>query len=220
MAKEFKRKFMHPTRRKLADMVKTGEYDKNTQIGWTKAKEKREVGDVWEDDHNRYEQKEGYILKTGKNSDTFQEIRKYLEEQNKCKNPNCKHEGKFGPNNKKLIRKTGFCILCNKEMELELRRNGVYDDYEKYKLFSNAIADGILRLDAIRTDMDDLKQTYEFYGDDGKVVESYTLPKPVDEIRAEMEEFVEKSEKELEIIKEKREECFKRIKEKNYEHIL
>ena len=31
MAKEFKRKFMHPTRRKLADMVKTGEYEKNQQ---------------------------------------------------------------------------------------------------------------------------------------------------------------------------------------------
>ena len=32
MAKEFKRKFMHPTRRKLSDMVRTGgEFDKNTQ---------------------------------------------------------------------------------------------------------------------------------------------------------------------------------------------
>ena len=29
MAKEFKRKFMHPTRRKLADMVKTGQYETN-----------------------------------------------------------------------------------------------------------------------------------------------------------------------------------------------
>ena len=34
MAKEFKRKFMHPTRRKLADMVKTGKYEKNQSVGW------------------------------------------------------------------------------------------------------------------------------------------------------------------------------------------
>ena len=52
MAKEFKRKFMHPTRRKLADMVKTGgEYDKNTQIGYEGKKIERKVGDVWEDEH-------------------------------------------------------------------------------------------------------------------------------------------------------------------------
>ena len=79
MGKEFKKKFMHPTRRKLVDMVNTGEYDKNTQIGWSKKKEQRKVGDIWEDDHYRYEKKEGYILKQGKNSGAFENIRKYLK---------------------------------------------------------------------------------------------------------------------------------------------
>ena len=32
MAKEFNKKYMHPTRRKLVDMVLTGEYDKNTHF--------------------------------------------------------------------------------------------------------------------------------------------------------------------------------------------
>ena len=41
MAKEFKRKFMHPTRRKLADMVKTGQYEKNQSVGWEAKKENR-----------------------------------------------------------------------------------------------------------------------------------------------------------------------------------
>ena len=49
MAKEFKRKFMHPTRRKLADMVRTGEYEKNQSVGWEAKKQTRKVGDVWED---------------------------------------------------------------------------------------------------------------------------------------------------------------------------
>ena len=55
MAKEFKRKFMHPTRRKLADMVKTGEYEKSQSVGWEAKKTNRKVGDVWEDEHYRYE---------------------------------------------------------------------------------------------------------------------------------------------------------------------
>ena len=220
MAKEFKRKFMHPTRRKLADMVKTGEYETNQSIGWEAKKTERKVGDVWEDEHYRYEKKEGYTLKEGKNSETFQEIRKYLEEQNNCKNTDCDHVGEFGPTNKKLIRKTGFCISCNKKMERELRINGVYEDFSKYKMFSNAIADGLLRLDSIQQEIKDLKQEYHQYGEDGKITETYTLPRPVDEMKEEMKEFVENGKKELELIKEKRQECFDRIKEKNYEHIL
>ena len=90
MGKEFKKKYMHPTRRKLVDMVETGKYDKNTTIGYTKAKEVRNIGDVWEDKHNKYEQKDGYILKTGKNSEAFQEIRNYLQEKSNCKNSECK----------------------------------------------------------------------------------------------------------------------------------
>ena len=220
MAKEFKRKFMHPTRRKLADMVKTGEYETNQSIGWEAKKTERKVGDVWEDEHYRYEKKEGYTLKEGKNSETFQEIRKYLEEQNNCKNTDCDHAGEFGPTNKKLIRKTGFCISCNKKMERELRINGVYEDFSKYKMFSNAIADGLLRLDSIQQEIKDLKQEYHQYGEDGKITETYTLPRPVDEMKEEMKEFIENGKKELELIKEKRQECFDRIKEKNYEHIL
>ena len=76
MGKEFKKKYMHPTRRKLVDMVETGKYDKNTTIGYTKSKEVRNIGDVWEDEHNKYEQKDGYILKTGKNSDSFSRNKK------------------------------------------------------------------------------------------------------------------------------------------------
>ena len=38
MAKEFNKKFMHPTRRKLVNMVLSGgEYEKNTQISFSGA---------------------------------------------------------------------------------------------------------------------------------------------------------------------------------------
>ena len=52
MAKEFNKKYMHPTRRKLVDMVLTGEYNKNTHFSLSDVKKpeiKREVGDIWED---------------------------------------------------------------------------------------------------------------------------------------------------------------------------
>ena len=49
-------------------------------------------------------------------------------------------------------------------------------------MFSNAIADGLLRLDAIEQEISDLKQEYHQYGDDGKITETYTLPRPVDAV--------------------------------------
>jgi len=85
MGKEFNKKYMHPTRRKLVDMIYTGEYDKSTQIGYDKVQETRNIGDIWEDEHHRYEKKDGYILKTGKNSEALQEIRDYI-----AKNQNVK----------------------------------------------------------------------------------------------------------------------------------
>ena len=120
MGKDFKKKYMHPTRRKLVDMVQTGKYEKNQTIGWTGKKEERKVGDVWEDEHHRYEKKEGYTLKTNKNSETFQEIRKYLEEKSKCKNSECKTK-RITKKDKKFIEKSGFCINCTIDREHEIR---------------------------------------------------------------------------------------------------
>ena len=71
MGKDFKKKVQrNPTRRKLVDMVKTGTNMRQIKllVGIAK-KEDRKVGDVWEDEHYRYEKKEGYTLKEGKNSD-------------------------------------------------------------------------------------------------------------------------------------------------------
>ena len=135
MGKEFQKKYMHPTRRKLVDMVQTGEYDKNTTIGYTKAEEKRNVGDIWEDTHHKYEKKEGYILKTGKNSDALQEIREYLEEKSKCKNSECKTIKK-SDKDRKLIEKNGYCLNCTVDIEHNIRTAGFWKEYENYKVWT------------------------------------------------------------------------------------
>ena len=61
MGKEFKKKYMHPTRRKLVDMVETGEYAKNTTVGYTKKEDTHKVGDVWEDEHKSMKRKKDIL---------------------------------------------------------------------------------------------------------------------------------------------------------------
>ena len=220
MGKEFKRKFMHPTRRKLVDMVKTGEYDKNTQIGYEGKKIERKVGDVWEDEHYKYEKKEGYIVKQGKNSDVFEDIRKYLADLEKCKNKDCSHVGKFSSNNKKSIKEFGYCIGCMSELSIELKEAGILEDYAHYRVLTERIKVGLFKLEEIKQSMDGLKQQYDEIDENGQVVNSYVLPRPVDEMKEEMAGFIQRSREEIEIISDKRNTLFDRIKEKNYEHIL
>jgi hypothetical protein len=218
MSKDFKKKYMHPTRRKLVDMVQTGKYDKSTVVGYSKAKETHKVGDVWEDKHNRYEQKEGYILKTGKNSEALQEIRKYLEEKSKCKNPNCKTIKK-SEKDLKLITKGGFCINCTAERETELRASGIWKEYQDYKVWTNMIVYGKQRLEQLRQSLEEIKPFYEYVNEDG-TTEKWSLPKSVDETKAEIQEMIDNGEKEIQQLEEQRNTTFSIIKDKNYEHYI
>ena len=219
MGKDFKKKYMHPTRRKLVDMVQTGKYEKNQTIGWTGKKEERKVGDVWEDEHHRYEKKEGYTLKTNKNSETFQEIRKYLEEKSKCKNSECKTK-RITKKDKKFIEKGGFCINCTIDREHEIRTAGLWEEYQNYKVWTRMILVGKNKIEQYKQSIDDLKEEYDMIGSDGKVTETWKLPKPIDEIKSEIQELIDYGEGEIKELEAKKEEAFNKIKEKNYEHYI
>ena len=77
--KEFKRSLMHKTRKEIADFVLRGDEISQKVWGYEGESKQRKVGDVWEDEYWRYEQKDGYISKTGKNHEVYQEIRNYLK---------------------------------------------------------------------------------------------------------------------------------------------
>ena len=217
MGKDFKKKYMHPTRRKLVDMIQTGEYDKNQTVGWEAKKEDRKVGDVWEDEHNRYEKKEGYILKTGKNHESIQQIRKYLEEKSKCKKYPNKH---YTAKDKKLIEKTGYCLDALVEIEHEVKMAGLWREYEDYKVWTRMIIFGKTKLDAYRQSLSDLKEEYDMHNGEGQVTEVWKLPKPIDEVRTEINELIEFGEGEIKELEEKRNEVFDKLKEAKMEHYL
>ena len=219
MSKEFKKKYMHPTRRKLVDMVQTGKYDKNATIGYTKAKETRNVGDVWEDEHHRYEKKEGYVIKTGKNHESMQEIRKYLEEKSKCKNSECKSM-KITKKDKIFIQKGGYCMNCTVDREHEIKSAGVWEEYQNYKVWTRMIIFGKTRLDAYKQSIADLKEEYEMHNGEGQITETWQLPKPIEEVRAEINELIEYGEGEIKELEEKRNLVFEKLRESKMEHYL
>lgn len=218
MAKEFKKSFMHRTRKKLVDMVHTGEYTKDTTTGWTKKEQVREIGDTWEDEFNRYEQRKGYVLKTSKNSEAFQEVRDYLQKQNTCNNEKCKTVKK-SQTDKKLIKKSGYCLNCTVEREHEIRVAGLWSEYENYKIWTRMIVDGKLRLEQIRQAHDELKQQHEYVNEDG-TLDVWVMPQPVEEVKAGMIELITNGTEEIKEIELLREEAFNKLKEQNFEHYI
>jgi len=220
MAKEFNKKFMHPTRRKLVDMVLTGgEYEKNTQISFSGADKeniKREVGERWTDENGKtWVQYEAGKIETSELSDTMQEVRAYLDKLNTCKSDNCKTI-KIGRVDKKMISKTGYCLHCLTLREAQIKYDGLWEAYEDYKIFSNMIAYGNDVVAQFKQAYRDAKQTYEVVQEDGKI-ETWSMERDVEELKAEILLEIVKFEAEIEQATKLRNEAYDKLKDKNYD---
>ena len=204
MAKEFNKKFMHPTRRKLVDMVMHGaEYEKESFISFSGADKeiiKRKVGEKWTDgDGKSWEQLEAGKVQTSELGDIMADARAYLDKLNSCKSDKCKTI-KIGRVDKKLISKTGYCLHCLALREAQIKYDGLWKEYEDYKIYSNMISYGNDVVAQFQQAYNDAKQEYEYVNEDG-TAERWELPKSVEEVTAEIQELIEIGKKEIEKMK-------------------
>ena len=166
-----------------------GEYAKSTTVGWETANVERKVGDVWEDEHHRYEKKEGFTMKTSKNSEAFDEIRKYIAELERCSNPDCTTI-KINSNHKKVIKKTGYCINCLIERESKLRAEGIYQNYEYWKMNSNALSrikDDLAKFKQARKDADTVPT---IVNEDGSI-EKWSIDGDIEKVKRDLDSDIE-----------------------------
>lgn len=223
MAKEFNKKFMHPTRRKLVNMVLKGdEYEKNTQISFANAENsaeknrKRELGEIWTDSEGKtWEQKEYGKVRINELSETMADVRDYLQKLNTCKSDSCKTI-KYGRVDKKLISKTGYCLHCLTLKEAQIKYDGLWEEYEHYKMLSNIISNGKDIIEKLKQAYNDAKQEYEFVHEDGKI-EKWVLEKDVNELKAEILSDITTYEGEIEQAKKWRNEAWNKLKDKDYD---
>jgi hypothetical protein len=220
MAKEFNKKFMHPTRRKLVDMVMHGaEYEKESFISFSgadKEKVKREVGEKWTDtDGKSWEQLEAGKVQTSELGDIMAETRAYLDKLNSCKSDNCKTI-KITRVDKKMISKTGYCLHCLTLKEAEIKYDGLWKEYEDYKMYSNMIAHGKDVIAQFQQAYNDAKQTYEVVQEDG-TIETWSMERDVTELKAEIMTDIINFEREIEEVTKLRNEAYEKLKPKNYD---
>ena len=220
MAKEFNKKFMHPTRRKLVDMVMHGaEYEKESFISFSGADKeiiKRKVGEKWTDKNGKsWEQTDGGRIEFSELGDIMADARAYLDKLNSCKSDNCKTI-KIGRVDKKLISKTGYCLHCLTIRESQIKVDGLWEAYEDYKIFSNMISYGTDIVSQFQQAYNDAKQTYEVVQEDG-TIEKWSMERDVNELKAEILTDITKFEEEIEQATKLRNEAYEKLKDKNYD---
>jgi hypothetical protein len=219
MGKEFQKKYMHPTRRKLVDMVLNGgEYQKETTIGFDSGNrdKKREIGEIWTDANGiEWEQRSYGKVQLSSLTNTMSEVRKWLQEQNECKNKSCS-KTKYGYTDKKLIKKTGYCSNCLAEKETPIRLSGLWDVYEKYKLSQNMLSYGMEVLKQLRQALSEVRNEYEIVNENGSI-EKWKMEKSVDELKEEIQQTIDNSIKEIKDVLIVRDECWEKLRDKNYE---
>jgi hypothetical protein len=220
MAKEFNKKFMHPTRRKLVDMVLTGgDYQKETFVSFTGADKKvvkRKVGERWTDENGKsWEQHEGGKIEVSELGDIMAETRAYLDRLNTCKGEECKTI-KPGRVDKKLISKTGYCTTCLAKKESKIKIDGLWEAYEDYKIYNNMISYGIDVVSQFQQAYNDAKQEYEVVQEDG-TLEKWSMERDVTELKAEILTDITRFEEEIQQAKKLRNEAWDKLKDKGYD---
>jgi hypothetical protein len=223
MSKEFQKKFMHPTRRKLVNMVLTGgDYEKETSISFANAdsakenNRKKEVGEIWTDSEGKtWEQKEYGKVRVNELSETMSEVRDYLSKLNSCKSDDC-NTIKLSRADKKLISKTGFCATCLAKKEMVIKIDGLWEAYEDYKIYNNMISYGKELVAQFEQAYKDCKQEYEFVHEDGKI-EKWVLERDAEQMKAEILKDIENYNTEIEMAKKLRDTVWDKLKDKNYD---
>ena len=211
---------MHPTRRKLVNMVLTGgDYEKNTQISFSGAdKEKitRKVGERWTDESGKsWEQHEGGKIEVSELGDIMAETRAYLNKLNTCKSDECRTI-KVSRADKKLISKTGFCAGCLAKRETQIKIDGLWEAYEDYKIYNNMISYGKDVISQFQQAYNDAKQEYEVVQEDG-TIEKWSMERDVNELKAEILADITRFEEEIQQAKKLRNEAWDKLKDKDYD---
>jgi len=211
-----KSKGMHKSRKLIIDTV-FGRTD-NTQrvFGYDgEVKEKREVGDRWTDKEGKeWEQQEGFVSAVTQMDD----IRKYLDKLNTCNNPDCLTT-KPSMADKRLIRKTGLCIVCLAKQETELKMDGTYAFYEDYKITLNKL--GFVR--DIKAQYEEallgIKQQIEQVTEDGRV-EKWTWDIDIEKVKADLRQDIEGAFNTIEELLLRKIELEKKLVELNHPELI
>jgi len=81
------------------------------------------------------------------------------------------------------------------------------------------LIEGKIKLDSLKQSLSEVKQVYEYVNENG-TTDKWELPKPVEEVKAEIQEIIDNGLLEIQEVEKRRNEAFEIIRKNNLEHYL
>ena len=81
------------------------------------------------------------------------------------------------------------------------------------------LIEGKIKLESLRQSLSEVKQVYEYVNENG-TTEKWELPKPVEEVKAEIQEIIDNGLLEIEEVEKRRNQAFEILRQNNLEHYL
>jgi hypothetical protein len=211
-----KTKGMHKTRKLIIDTVFGREDNTQRVFGYEKESEvKREVGDKWTDsDGQEWEQFEGFKSKVTQMDD----VREFLQKMNTCHGVDCKTD-KYGPADKKLIRRTGLCVNCLAEFETQLKLDGIYPFYEDYKMTLNKLSYVREMKVKMEESLSGIKSHFETITEDGKL-ERWDWQVDIEEVKKDLKKDIDGAYDAIEALIERRLALENKLRELNHPELI
>lgn len=211
-----KSKGMHKSRKLIIDTV-FGRTDNTQRVhGYEGEVEvKREVGEVWTDSEGKkWKQEQGFKVAVTDMDD----VRSFLDKLTTCHSEDCKTT-KYGYADKKLIRKTGYCVDCLAKIETKLRNDGTWPFYEDYKITKNKLSfvrDTKAQLEeALRS----VRQQIEMVTEDGKI-EKWTWDVDIKKVKEDLQKDIDGAYDAIEALLERKAALEDKFRELNHPELI
>lgn len=211
-----KSKGMHKSRKLIIDTV-FGRTDNTQRVhGYEgEVEEKREVGERWTDKEGKeWEQKEGFKVAVTQMDD----VRQFLQKLNTCSTEDCETEN-YSNADKKLIRKTGMCIVCLAKFEQGLKDDGTYPFYVDYKITRNKLAYVRELKDRYEEALGGIRKQMEIITEDGKS-ENWTWDVDIEQVKADLKKDIDGAYEVIELLIERKRLLEEKLVELNHPELI
>jgi hypothetical protein len=211
-----KSKGMHKSRKLIIDTVFGRTDDNQTHFGYEgETEQKREVGETWIDsDDKEWEQKEGFKVAVTQMDD----VRQFLQKLSTCSTEDCKTET-YSNADKKLIRKTGMCIVCLAKFEHDLKQDGTYPFYEDYKITRNKLAYVRELKDRYEEAFGGIKKQMEIITEDGRT-ETWTWEVDIEKVKTDLKKDIDGAYEAIELLIERKRLLEEKLVELNHPELV
>jgi hypothetical protein len=213
-----KNKYIHKSRKKIIDTVFGRENNTQRVFGYEGNQDdqiKREVGEIWTDkDGKKWEQKEGFKVSVSQ----FDDVREYLQKLNTCSNQNCKTI-QYSHIDKRVLKKTGMCLNCLQEYEMELKSDGTYGFYEDYKMTRNRLAYAREMKQRFEEAYKSIQTEFDMVLEDGRL-EKWVWDIDVEKVKSDLQNDINNTDEIIQVLIERKSLLEDELRNRNHAELI